>query len=141
MATYKVVDADQLDADLKTVADALRVRAGYHESTTLKFPSGFVKAIREIGNRRGCSYIYPSEAAGSLDPNMESITFIEGMTWSEFISSNYNTYGFIEEANFVLDGNLGDPVVDENGNQIEVNSYMTETEYYSLTYWTDKLSY
>ena len=138
MATYKAVNADQLDADLKTIADALRTRAGYDESTTLEFPSGFVKAIREIGNRRSASYIYPSEHGGSYDPDTESITFIEGMTWYDFIYSDYNTYGFAEDSGEVIDGNLGDSVVDEDGNGISISATMAETEYYSSTYWTDK---
>ena len=29
MPNYKVVNADQLDADLTTVADAIRAKAGY----------------------------------------------------------------------------------------------------------------
>lgn len=46
MANYKIVDADQLDADLESVADAIRAKG---ETTgALAFPNGFVSAISEI---------------------------------------------------------------------------------------------
>ena len=46
MSTYKKVDADQLDADLTSVADAIRERAGTAEP--LNFPDGFVSAVEGI---------------------------------------------------------------------------------------------
>lgn len=46
MANYKVVDADQLDADLKTVADAIREKGGTTES--LEFPLGMKSAVENI---------------------------------------------------------------------------------------------
>ena len=48
MANYKIVDADQLDADLETVADAIRTKGETTES--LAFPAGFVTAISEISS-------------------------------------------------------------------------------------------
>lgn len=46
MATYKRVNADQLNADLKAVADTIRAKTGSTES--LSFPSGFVSSIEGI---------------------------------------------------------------------------------------------
>lgn len=46
MANYKVVDADQLDADLTTVANAIRERAG--TSAKMDFPSGFKDIVNSI---------------------------------------------------------------------------------------------
>lgn len=46
MANYKVVDSDQLDADLTTVANAIRERAG--TSAKMDFPSGFKDIVNSI---------------------------------------------------------------------------------------------
>lgn len=46
MASYKVLDADQLDADLGIVADAIRTKGG--TSADLAFPDGFVSAVENI---------------------------------------------------------------------------------------------
>lgn len=48
MENYKVVDADQLNADLSAVADAIRERAGTED--TLAFPAGFVGAVEPLVN-------------------------------------------------------------------------------------------
>jgi len=48
MANYKLVDADQLDADLKTVADAIRESSGAEGK--LDFPDGMAAAAREKNN-------------------------------------------------------------------------------------------
>lgn len=46
MANYKVVDADALDADVKSVADSIRAKGGTTDS--LAWPDGFNTAIGEI---------------------------------------------------------------------------------------------
>ena len=46
MANWKKVDADQLEADLTTVADAIRERSGTAEQ--MNFPDGFVSAVEGI---------------------------------------------------------------------------------------------
>lgn len=46
MANYKVVDADQLDTDLGTVADAIREQTGKAEQ--IPFPNGFASAPAEL---------------------------------------------------------------------------------------------
>lgn len=51
MAEYKVVDAEKLDADLSSVADAIRTKGGTSESLT--FPQGFVDAVGAISSGGG----------------------------------------------------------------------------------------
>lgn len=46
MAYDKVVDSTQLEADLTTVADAIRAKGG--TSDKLVFPSGFASAVSAI---------------------------------------------------------------------------------------------
>lgn len=46
MANYKVVDADQLNADLTSVADAVREKSS--TSDQMAFPDGFVSAVKGI---------------------------------------------------------------------------------------------
>lgn len=48
MANYKVVDADKLDDDLMSVADAIRGSAGTTEQ--MEFPDGFVRAAGNLCN-------------------------------------------------------------------------------------------
>ena len=53
MSVDKLVDSTQLDADLTSVADAIRTRGG--TSASLAFPSGFVSAINAIPSGGGTS--------------------------------------------------------------------------------------
>lgn len=46
MATIKVINADQLDADMHSVADAIRERAG--TSDAMAWPEGFEESVRGI---------------------------------------------------------------------------------------------
>lgn len=46
MPNYKAVNADQLDADITTVADAIREKAG--TSGKMAFPNGMADAVRNI---------------------------------------------------------------------------------------------
>ena len=46
MAIYKVVNTDKLNADLKTIADAIRTKGGTTEE--LVFPAGFTTAVEGI---------------------------------------------------------------------------------------------
>ena len=46
MAYDKVIDSAKLDADLTTVADAIRTKTGSTE--TMAFPDGFVSSIDAI---------------------------------------------------------------------------------------------
>lgn len=51
MATDKLVDSTQLDADLTSVANAIRTKGG--TSAALAFPSGFIGAIAAIPSGGG----------------------------------------------------------------------------------------
>ena len=46
MPNYKVINADQLDADLAFIADAIRAKGGTGEA--LAFPDGFAAAVEAI---------------------------------------------------------------------------------------------
>lgn len=46
MANYKVVDADRLNADLASVADSIRAKAGTDDQ--MAFPDGFKSAVEGI---------------------------------------------------------------------------------------------
>ena len=48
MANYKVVDADQLDADMTEVADAIRAKGGTAEK--LAWPDGYKEAVEAISS-------------------------------------------------------------------------------------------
>lgn len=67
MPNYKVVDADQLDADLESVADAIRSKTGMQES--LDFPAEFVRAVEGIeagGGGTGGSDVVDALINGSI---------------------------------------------------------------------------
>jgi hypothetical protein len=51
MALDKLVDSTQLDTDLASVANAIRVKGG--TSAQLAFPTGFVNAVNAIGGGGG----------------------------------------------------------------------------------------
>lgn len=51
MADYKVVNATQLDDDLASVAEAIKIKGGTDES--LEFPNGFVDAVNAIESGGG----------------------------------------------------------------------------------------
>ena len=53
MATYKVVDADQLNADMTSVADSIRTKGGTTEA--LAWPDGYKTAIEAIQTGGGSS--------------------------------------------------------------------------------------
>lgn len=54
MALDKVVDSTQLDTDLTSVANAIRIKGG--TNAQLAFPSGFVAAIGNISTGGGTTY-------------------------------------------------------------------------------------
>ena len=60
MAEHKVVNADQLDADLTSVADSIRTKAG--TSDKLAFPAGMKEAVDNLS-----TFVPPSSMA--LDPD------------------------------------------------------------------------
>lgn len=65
MANYKVVDADQLDADLKTVADAIRESSGAEGK--LDFPDGMATAASEIQNGESNGWCFACDSTTTSD--------------------------------------------------------------------------
>ena len=63
MATYKVVDADQLNADMSSVADSIRTKGGTTEA--LAWPDGYKTAIEAIQTGGGGG---GSSGGDPLDP-------------------------------------------------------------------------
>jgi hypothetical protein len=55
MSVDKLVDSTQLDADLTSVANAIRTKGG--TSAALAFPAGFVSAIGDIPSGGGTDYL------------------------------------------------------------------------------------
>ena len=53
MANYKLVDAEKLDADLQTIADAIKAKTG--DNSPLAFPGEFVSEIANITGGGGSS--------------------------------------------------------------------------------------
>lgn len=74
MANYKVVDADRLNADLASVADSIRAKAGTTDQ--MAFPDGFKSAVEGI--QTGGTVI-PDNARlyyiGSAKSTMQSLSF------------------------------------------------------------------
>ena len=76
MAADKLVDSTQLDADLSSVADAIRTKGG--TSGSLAFPSGFVSAIGDIetgGGTDADGFVTGAWPTGAIDLS-SSITSI-----------------------------------------------------------------
>ncbi len=72
MPNYKVVDADQLNADLKMVADAIRAKGETQEE--LAFPLGYKSAVEEIsgGGSDAQYYIELPVQDGSISYTLQS---------------------------------------------------------------------
>ena len=79
MAVDKLVDSTQLDADLTSVANAIRTKGG--TSASLAFPSGFVSAVEAIPSGGGGS------PTGSYTPtaNTKTFTIDVGASFTHFV--------------------------------------------------------
>lgn len=75
MAVDKFVDSTQLDADLTSVANAIRTKGG--TSAQLAFPAGFVSAIQSI----------PS--GGDLPDIYREVEYIDTGNGGPYIKTNY----------------------------------------------------
>ena len=73
MALDKLVDSAQLDADLASVADAIRTKGG--TSAQLSFPAGFVSAIGDIP--AGSAYDIDDLLDGSLTSIVSDVTAVK----------------------------------------------------------------
>ena len=69
MPKYKVVDTDQLDADLTSVADAIRAKG--NTSEPLDFPSGLVDAVSaiQVGGKLQSKTVAPSHSEQIIAPD------------------------------------------------------------------------
>lgn len=68
MATYKFVNADQLDADLTTVANAIREKGG--TTAKLSFPQGMKAAVDALS---GLNFTVVSGTSAPADPAENTI--------------------------------------------------------------------
>lgn len=75
MSVDKLVDSTQLDSDLTSVADAIRVKSG--GSGQLAFPSGFVSEIGNIPSGGGISIDWAEVTEVTIGAN--SITNMTGV--------------------------------------------------------------
>ena len=73
MATYKVVDAEQLNADMSSVADSIRTKGGTTDA--LAWPDGYKTAIDSIPSGVAKeTWVIKSDAAGEFSTTQISFT-------------------------------------------------------------------
>lgn len=77
MPNYKIVDADQLDADMESVADKIRSKSG--TSAKLSFPDGFMADIDKIKWEIPDGYIKPTETI-NITENVSNRDITNGKT-------------------------------------------------------------
>ena len=85
MAVDKLVDSTQLDADLTSVANAIRTKGG--TSASLAFPSGFVTAIGNISGGGSGNVIYTLPQATTFNGSSTYIDtgiYLMSGTYDEF---------------------------------------------------------
>lgn len=73
MADYKVVDTEQLETDLTSIAAAIREKAESSES--LVFPTGFISAIANIETGGGLPNHISALTSGSTTFSSDSTTY------------------------------------------------------------------
>lgn len=100
--SYKFVDADQLDADLAIVGDAIREKG--ETSEKLSFPAGMAAAIAAISTgvevmRAEGSFTTSSSGSASVDCGFKpDMVFVFGDTVSSYVTaSNSQAINFVEE--------------------------------------------
>ncbi len=97
MAYDKAVDSAQLDANLTSVADAIRAKGG--TDAQLAFPSGFVSAVEAISGAEAISWHQCPElvrnylAAVTYDPSDYSTSQIANYAPATAVESNYRPIG------------------------------------------------
>ena len=99
MATYKVVDADKLDTDLKTVADSIRAKGGTTEK--FDFPTDFVSAVENI------------ETGGGAKEEQEKTVEITSNGTVEVVPDEGKTLSKVTaNVNVAFEGDIGKPYID-----------------------------
>ena len=94
MATYKVVDADQLNADMTSVADSIRTKGGTTEA--LAWPDGYKTAIDSI----------PAGGAPSLQS--KSVTYTSNGTATITSDEGYDGLSSVDVTVDVASGGGGE---------------------------------
>ena len=123
MPTYKVVNADKLDADLQSIADAIKAKLGWSSSEKLGFPNGFISAINTIGNMMNF-IVYSGGRLIKYEAE-------RGMTWLDYCSSKYHDEAFACEGDDTV-MYYGDPLFTEDGKQVAPNDEITDVGQYSV---------
>ena len=110
MVKWKKVDADQLDTDLTSVADAIREKAGTTEE--LAFPGGFVSALDGlVDNETYFAQVFNGEIAelknskitkltSDLCRNNQNLTVVDLPNVTSIGSSNFNNCKALSQVNF-----------------------------------------
>jgi hypothetical protein len=94
MAVDKLVDSTQLDADLTSVANAIRTKGG--TSAYLAFPAGFVSAVQAIPTGGGGAQVAEGTITGSnTDTVSLSVSFEPDMVFLR--RSDYDNMTAISE--------------------------------------------
>lgn len=81
MANYMLVDADQLDADMTAVADAIRAKGGTTEK--LEWPAGYVEAVSAGVTVRRATGTFKTNSSGVATVNcgfQPDVVIIPGFT-------------------------------------------------------------
>lgn len=111
MAEYKVVNSEQLDADLKIVADAIRAKGG--TTASLEFPNGMKSAVEAIET----SSPYVLMGNWQFNEFVSEYTTVDG----NYESQNFKFYGTFKgtsyegaDAYFYMAGYMWSLTVDGN---------------------------
>lgn len=95
MAVDKLVDSTQLDADLTSVADAIRSKGG--TSASLAFPAGFISAVNAIPTGGGSPTLgliatIPVESGVSIvSYDLPEIALSYGVLWAKFENVTFSS--------------------------------------------------
>lgn len=131
MANYKLVNADQLDADLESVADKIREKAELTDQ--LVFPSGFIEGIDQ------CSSLNFSVVGGTTQPSDPKENTIWVNTSTEitgWVISPEQPIAPEEGMVWIVDGDFSDYVFNAlKKNEIKV--YPKSIKQYIKSSWTD----
>lgn len=137
MANFKLVDGDQLDADLKKVADSIREKGETKNSLT--FPDGFVSAVKAIETgskttvKKTSGDTYINNGAATVNCGFRPDVVVVDNTFCFYLENGQFTCWFLDESNGTI---VGIPVTaTSNGFRI------SNARYYSNSNTPQILSY
>jgi hypothetical protein len=147
MAVDKLVDSTQLDADLTSVANAIRTKGG--TSASLAFPAGFVSAVQAIPSGGGGDET-GSFIAGSSQSNITiSVSSLHShiLIWDSVVKSDDDLtsapYGRMKTVLEYADNNTGFVIygaINSNG-----TGYTAQCNgigrWGGNTYWNDRVEF